>query len=43
MMKAAVSQAITIMWQGMAGIIVVMGILAGVIAVLSKAGDKKVK
>ena len=43
MMNAAVSQAITIMWQGMAGIMVVMGILAGVVALLSKAGDKRDK
>ena len=42
-MSATVMEAITIMWQGMAGIMVVMGILAGVVAVLSKAGDKKDK
>ena len=43
MLNAAVSQAITIMWQGMAGIMVVMGILAGIVSILSKAGDKKEK
>ena len=41
MMNAAVSQAITIMWQGMAGILVVMGILAAVVAGLAKIGNKK--
>ena len=40
MMNAAVAQAITIMWQGMAGIMVVMGILAGVVAILGKVGNK---
>ena len=31
MMNAAVAEAVAIMWQGMAGIMVVMGILAGVV------------
>ena len=34
-------EAITIMWQGMAGILVVMGILAAVVAGLAKIGNKK--
>ena len=40
-MSTAVMDAITIMWQGMAGILVVMGILAGVVAGLAKLGNKK--
>ena len=40
-MSATVMEAITIMWQGMAGILVVMGILAGVVAALAKVGNKK--
>ena len=41
MMNATVMQAFGMMWQGMAGIMVVMGILAGVVAILTKAGSKK--
>ena len=33
--------ALKIMWQGMAGILVVMGILAAVVVGLAKAGNKK--
>lgn len=41
MMNPTVIEALTIMWQGMAGILVVMGILAGVVAALAKLGNKK--
>ena len=40
-MNPTVMEAITIMWQGMAGILVVMGILALVVAGLAKVGNKK--
>jgi len=40
-MSATVMQAFEMMWQGMAGIMVVMGILAGVVAALAKFGNKK--
>ena len=40
-MSATVLQALEMMWQGMAGIMVVMGILAGVVAALAKLGNKK--
>ena len=40
-MNQTVMEAVTIMWQGMAGILVVMGILAGVVAALAKFGKKK--
>lgn len=40
-MTPTVMQAITIMWQGMAGILVVMAILSGVVAALAKMGSKK--
>ncbi len=40
-MNPTVMEAITIMWQGMAGILVVMSILAAVVAALAKVGNKK--
>ena len=40
-MNPTVMEAITIMWQGMAGILVVMSILAVVVATLAKVGNKK--
>ena len=40
-MTPTVMQAITILWQGMAGILVVMAILSGVVAALAKMGGKK--
>lgn len=40
-MNATVMQAFEMMWQGMAGIMVVMAILAGVVAALAKLGNKK--
>lgn len=40
MMNANVMQAFTMMWQGMAGILVVMAILAAIVALLSKLGNK---
>ena len=40
-MNPTVMEAITIMWQGMAGILVVMGILSVVVAALAKVGNKK--
>lgn len=41
MMNPTVMEALTIMWQGMAGILVVMGILSLVVAGLAKLGSKK--
>ena len=40
-MNEVLVQAFNMMWQGMAGIMVVMGILAGVVAALAKLGNKK--
>ena len=40
-MSATVMDAVTIMWQGMAGVLVVMGILSGIVACLAKVGNKK--
>ena len=40
-MNQAVMEAITIMWQGMVGVLVVMGILASVVAGLAKIGKNK--
>lgn len=40
-MNPTVIEAFTILWQGMAGILVVMGILAAVVAGLSKIGNQK--
>lgn len=40
MMNAVVSEALSIMWQGMAGIFVVMCIISGVVVVLGKIGNK---
>lgn len=40
MMNAAVSEAISIMWQGMAGIFVVMCVIYGVVVILGKIGNK---
>ena len=40
-MNEVLVQAFNMMWQGMAGIMVVMGILAGVVAALAKFGNKK--
>ena len=40
-MSTAVMDAITIMWQGMAGVLVVMGVLSAIVACLAKAGNKK--
>ncbi|MBQ6833129.1 MAG: sodium pump decarboxylase gamma subunit [Lachnospiraceae bacterium] len=40
-MNEVLVQAFNMMWQGMAGIMVVMGILAGVVAALTKVGNKK--
>ena len=40
-MSPTVMEAITIMWQGMAGILVVMSILSVVVAGLAKLGNKK--
>ena len=40
-MNEVLVQAFNMMWQGMAGIMVVMAILAGVVAALTKVGNKK--
>ena len=40
-MNPTVIEAITILWQCMAGILVVMAILSGVVAALAKLGSKK--
>ena len=40
-MNEVLVQAFNMMWQGMAGIMVVMGILAGVGAAPTKGGNKK--
>ena len=40
-MTPTVMEALTIMWQGMAGILVVMSILSLVVAALAKVGNKK--
>ena len=39
-MNPTVMEAITIMWQGMAGVMVVMGVLSLVVAGLAKTGKK---
>ena len=39
-MNPTVMEAITIMWQGMAGVMVVMGVLSLVVAGLAKTGNK---
>lgn len=41
MINATVMEAINIMWQGMAGILVVMAILSGVVALLGRMGSRK--
>ena len=40
-MNPTVMEAITIMWQGMAGIFVVMAVIALVVFLLTKAINKK--
>lgn len=40
-MNEVLMQAFNMMWQGMAGIMVVMAVLAGVVAALAKLGNKK--
>lgn len=41
MMNEVVMQAFEMMWQGMAGILVVMAILSIVVSLLTKIGNKK--